>query len=59
MLCLLNLFLAIRFAARNGHWQVIAELLKDQRVDPRAENNYCMRYACENGHLEVLKVWNS
>jgi ankyrin repeat protein len=46
---------AIRWASRNGHLDVVKELMKDKRVDPSADNNFAIRWASRNGHLDVVK----
>ena len=28
----------------------------DSRVDPSADNDYAITYACENGHVDVVKL---
>jgi len=48
---------AIRLASENvkGHFLVVKELLKDIRVDSRAQYNYALHYAIRNGHQKVVK----
>jgi hypothetical protein len=38
------------------HLEVVKALLSDPRVDPSADNNYAIRYASQNGYLEVIKL---
>jgi ankyrin repeat protein len=44
---------AIRFAAGNGHDEVVELLLKDKRVDPSAQMNNALIEASKNGHDKV------
>lgn len=47
---------AIRVAARNGHVEVVRELLQDERVNPGAWHNFALRTSCERGHLEIVQT---
>ena len=47
---------AIRWAAKNGHKDVVTELLKDSRVNPSAEDNFAIKWAVVNGHQDVIKL---
>ena len=42
-------------ACNNGSIKRVQELL-DQGVDPSAYNNSGIRWACENGHIKVVKL---
>jgi len=33
--------------------EIVKLLLADPRVDPSADSNYAIRFACESGHLEI------
>jgi len=33
----------------------VQELLKDSRVDPSAQSNFALRYACMNGYLDIAR----
>jgi hypothetical protein len=46
---------AFRYAAENGHLDVVKFLSLDKRAKPAACNNYAIRRAASNGHLEVIK----
>jgi hypothetical protein len=46
---------AIRWAANNGHSQVVERLLDHPRVDPAARNNAAIRWAANNGHSQVVE----
>ena len=43
-------------ASQNGHARVVAELLKDDRVDPAAHDNYAIRAAAKLGRDKVVQV---
>jgi len=47
---------AIRWAAQNGHLEVVKLLLKDKRVDPGAVDNAAIQWASRDGHLEIVKL---
>jgi len=47
---------AIRFAAKNGHKDVVELLLKDSRVDPGARDNEAIRYAAYYGHKKTVEL---
>ena len=47
---------AVRWAVRNGHTDVLALLLQDDRVNPAANDNYAIRMATRNGHTEVVAL---
>jgi ankyrin repeat protein len=47
---------AIRFAAANGHLEVMPLLLQDHRVDPSARYNEAIREAARKGHLEIVRL---
>ena len=47
---------AIRWAAQNGHLEVVKLLLADSRVNPAALNNKAIQWAAEEGQTEVVKV---
>ena len=40
---------------KNGYLEIVQELLKDNRVDPSANNNDAIQWASGNGHLEVVE----
>src|SRR5687768_15300647 len=44
--------LAIRYACKNGHTDIVKMLLNDTRVD----HNYAIRVACYNGHIDIVKL---
>ena len=44
---------AIRWAAENGHKDVVELLLKDPRVDP---NNSVIRWAARNVHKDIIEL---
>lgn len=44
-----------RFAALNGHTQIVELLLKDNRVDPSALDNSAIRLAAKNGHTQIVE----
>ena len=46
---------AIKWAARNGHLDVVKFLAGLDKVDASDSNNYAIRRAAENGHLYVVK----
>jgi ankyrin repeat protein len=46
---------AVRWAARNGHLEVLQFLMSDPRVNPAADDNYAVCWAAQCGHLEVLQ----
>jgi hypothetical protein len=52
----LNNDYAIRWAARNGHTEVVKVLLADDRVSPEVARNYAIGMAAINGHVEVVKL---
>ncbi len=43
-------------AVRNDYAKVVEILLKYERVDPTAEDNYAIRYAAANGHAEIVEM---
>ncbi len=45
---------ALRFAAKNGHYQVV-KLLVEQGADIHANNDEALHLAGENGHIEVVR----
>ena len=47
---------AIRYAAHNGHLEVVRLLLADNRVNPADDNNSAIQNAARNGHLEVVRL---
>ena len=47
---------AICWASRNGHFNIVALLLADRRVNPAADNNFAIRYAAQEGHLAVVEL---
>jgi ankyrin repeat protein len=47
---------AIKWAARNGHTDVVRLLLGDSRVEPSANYNLAIRQAAQNGHTEVVEL---
>jgi ankyrin repeat protein len=47
---------AIRYASKNGHDKVIELLLKNDKVDPAADNNFAIRCASANGHVKVVEA---
>ena len=46
----------LRFAAENGHHEVLKILLNNKNADPSAVQNYAIRKASENGHHEIVKL---
>ena len=46
----------LKWAAANGHVDVIQTLLQDFRVDPSVDNNYAIRFASRKGHTEVVQL---
>ena len=42
-------------ACREGKTQVVELLLKDERVDPSAYDNYAIRQACKEGHVGIFR----
>jgi ankyrin repeat protein len=47
---------ALRYAAENGHIEIVSLLLSDSRVDPSARDNEALKYAARKGHTEVVKL---
>ncbi|MDB6096631.1 MAG: hypothetical protein JWM09_909 [Francisellaceae bacterium] len=47
---------AIRFAARNGHLDVVNRLLEVPGVDATADNNFAIKWAACFGHCEVVEL---
>lgn len=47
--------MALSFACQNGHVNVIRELLKDDRVDPSANQNAALILACRNGRRDAVE----
>ena len=47
---------AIKWASRNGHAEIVKELMADRRVDPAADDNYAMNFAYKNGHRDVAML---
>jgi len=45
---------AIRWAASNGHTEIVRLLLSDKRVDPTANHNQAIQLAACNGHTETV-----
>jgi hypothetical protein len=45
-----------RQAAARGHVEVVRALLVDGRADAGARDNYPIRWAAQNGHLEVCML---
>jgi ankyrin repeat protein len=47
----------LRFVPRlmNGHRFVVERLLRDERVDPSAQDNLAIQFAAENGHLAIVE----
>ena len=43
-------------AVKRGDSERIKSLLKDERVDPAAQDNYAIRRASRKGHTEVVKL---
>jgi hypothetical protein len=41
-------------AAQCGHIAVVERLLKDERVDPSADDNHAVLLAAQNGHFAVV-----
>ncbi|KAJ3279990.1 hypothetical protein HDU76_009332 [Blyttiomyces sp. JEL0837] len=48
--------MAIRYAAKNGHAEVVRYLLGVKGVDATANNNEAARMASENGHKAVVRL---
>jgi ankyrin repeat protein len=52
--------LALQEASRSGHTNIVKMFLDesktDIRIDPSLRNNYAFRWACENGHIEVVRM---
>ncbi|KAJ3254074.1 hypothetical protein HK103_007535 [Boothiomyces macroporosus] len=48
--------MVLRFAAKSGHTNIVAFLLRDTRVDPTCLNQFPIRIAAQNGHLETVKL---
>ena len=46
----------IRWAAEQGHDKVVRVLLRDKRVDPTAEDNFCLQIACSKGYSRLLEL---
>ena len=51
-----NLSQGFQLASRNGHLDIVKELLKDNRVDPTDNNNYAIKNAYENGYTNIVKI---
>jgi ankyrin repeat protein len=47
---------AVHGAARNGHFDVVALLVADERVDPTDANNTAIRRASANGHMDIVQL---
>ena len=45
----------LRWAAENGHLEVVDQLLQDKRVDPSDQYNYSVKWAAYNGHFAVVE----
>lgn len=45
---------AIGYASLNGHLDVVKELMKDDNVDPSADDNFSIKNAYENGYFDVV-----
>lgn len=43
-------------ASESGCTWLVESLLQSGRVDPTADDSYALRWAAENGHLEVARV---
>ena len=46
---------SIRWSARFGNVDLVKMFLKDERVDPSADDNYAIIKSAENGHLDVVE----
>lgn len=49
----------LKWAVEKGHLKIVETLLKDKRVDPASENNWCIIRSSENpakDSLEILKL---
>ncbi|RKP15756.1 hypothetical protein ROZALSC1DRAFT_26088, partial [Rozella allomycis CSF55] len=47
---------AIRLASKNGHTEIVKQLLTNPTVDPSAENNYAICRASKKGHADIVKL---
>ena len=46
---------AFRWAARNGHLEVVKYLVEDCDADVHAYDDHAVRWSAERGHLEIVK----
>jgi hypothetical protein len=46
----------LKIAAREGYTETVRFLLEDKGIDPFIENDYALRRACQNGHLEIVEL---
>lgn len=46
---------SLRMAAKNGHADIVRELLKHPNTDPNADNGYALRIATELNHGDVIR----
>lgn len=47
---------AFRYAAKNGHTEIIKQLWKNEAVDPFANNNQAMSWAMENNKTLIVQI---
>lgn len=45
----------LRAAIFGGHADIVRMLLADHRVDPSADNNFAIRWACATGQFDIVK----
>jgi len=46
----------MEWACKHGHIAVVRKLIDQENADVGARGNYALRYASENGHLEVVRL---
>lgn len=47
---------SFRSACKNGHLEVVRELIQDKRCDPSIQDNYSIRFAAAAGHVEIVEL---
>ena len=49
-------FQELYLACQNGESETVEQLLKDESIDPSAQNNNCLIVACSGGHQQVVQM---